>query len=130
MEPIRTNLLEEDEHAQKVGIKASIRIAIPSKKVKEATAIFRSLIEETRLQDGCLSCRLYQDILEDQSLMLEEVWMSQKDLERHLRSDKFLAVLFAMEMSAKAPEVRFEEISQCSGIETIERARAQPEGLK
>jgi hypothetical protein len=59
--------------------------------------------------------------------MLEEIWSSQKLLERHLRSDKLLALLLVMEMATEAPEVRFEVISHCSGIETIEKVRVKPD---
>ena len=48
------------------------------------------MIEQTRFEPGSVSCRLYQDALEKRALMLEEIWTSEKDLERHLRSDKFL----------------------------------------
>lgn len=47
----------------------------------------------TKPESGCISCRLYHDVRERRALMLGEVWASEKDLHRHLRSDKFRTVL-------------------------------------
>jgi len=85
------------------------------------------MIEQTRLEEGCISCRLYGDVQEQGALMLEEIWTSEKDLERHLRSNKFLAVLLVVEMATKIPEIRFDVISQSTGIDTIEKVRAKPD---
>lgn len=117
----------EDQKEPKCPAKATIRICISGKKRKEAVIVLRDLMEETKLKTGCVSCRLYQDVQEDRWLMLEEIWTSQKDLERHLSSDKFLSVLLVMEMATEVPEVRFEVISHCSGIETIEKVRVKPD---
>jgi quinol monooxygenase YgiN len=113
----------EGQHESKWHVKATIRMSISGKKRKEAVIVLKDLIEEIKLQEGCVSCRLYHDVHEDHWLMLEEIWASQKLLERHLRSDKFLSVLLVMEMASQVPEVRFEVISHCSGLETIEKVR-------
>jgi quinol monooxygenase YgiN len=117
----------EDQHEAKRRIDASIRIIIPAKKRKEALIILSSLIEQTKLEGGCISCRLYRDVQDERALMLEEIWTGEKDLERHLRSDKFLAVLLVVEMATEFPEVRFDLISHSTGIDTIEKARAKPD---
>ena len=117
----------EGQEEPKCPVKATIRISISGKKRKEAVIVLRDLMAETKLTEGCVSYRLYQDVQEDRWLMLEEIWTSQKLLERHLRSDRFLSVLLVMEMATEVPEVRFEVISHCSGIETIEKARAKPD---
>jgi quinol monooxygenase YgiN len=115
----------EGQEAQS-RIDASIRITIPAKKRKEALAVLSSMVEQTKLEEGCISCRLYRDVQEDGSLMLEEIWTSEKDLERHLRSDTFFSVLLVIEMATQFPEVRFDMISRSTGIDTIERVRANP----
>jgi len=102
---------------------ATIRMTIPAKKRKEALVILGSIIEQTRLEEGCISCRLYQEVKDDRALMLEESWSSKAGLDRHLASDKFRTVLLVVEMSAESPEIRFDAISHSAGIETIEKVR-------
>jgi len=121
----RVTATGEDQLVAKSRIDASIRIIIPSKKRKEALIILSSLIEQTKLEEGCVSCRLYRDVQEERALMLAETWASEKDMERHLSSDKFLAVLLVVEMASEFPEIRFDVISDSTGIETIEKARAK-----
>ena len=127
MELKRDALTAEGRQDAKSRIDATIRITIPAKKRKEALVILGSLIEQTKLEEGCISCRLYRDVQEERALMLEQIWASEEDLERHLRSNKFLAVLLAIEMATEFPEVRFDVIARSTGIDTIEKARAKPE---
>ena len=58
-------------------------------------------------------------------LWLEELWMSDEEVKRHLRSDKYRKVLLVIEMAAEPPEIRFDTIIHSSGVETIEQARTQ-----
>jgi quinol monooxygenase YgiN len=127
MELSRVALNMEDQQEAKSRIDASIRMIIPAKKRKEALIILSSLIEQTRLEEGCISCRLYQDVQEQRALLLEEIWTSKKDLERHLRSDKFLTALLVVEMATESPEIRFDVISHSTGIDAIEKVRAKPD---
>ena len=54
--------------------------------------------------------------------MLEELWISQADVQRHLRSDKYRKILLVAEMAAEPPEIRFDTIDQSAGMERIEQA--------
>jgi quinol monooxygenase YgiN len=86
--------------------------------------ILRSVAERTRVQPGCISCRLYHDAKEEDVIMIEEVWRSQEELERHLRSAEYRNVLLVVELAYKEPEIRFSTFSHSTGVETIEKARS------
>ncbi len=104
-------------------ILATIRMTIPSKKRNEALKILRSMAKRCELQSGYLGCHIYEDVREDNVLMFEEMWRSEEDLDRHLRSKEYRNVLLVMEMALKHPEVMFNTVSTSTGIETIEKAR-------
>ena len=106
-----------------IPIHASIRVNIGLKKRREARLILGSIIEQTQFEEGCISCRLYQDVLIKGVFMLEEIWTSEQALHRHLQSDKFHTVLLVIEMAAEAPEIRFDTIAHSTGISTIKKAR-------
>lgn len=108
-------------------IRASFRLLLPPEKRKEALIILKSVMQQTELASGCNCCRLYQDFSNKSAVMLEETWEDERELQRHLGSDNFLAVLLVMEMSPERPEVRFDVISYSTGMETIEKIRARPE---
>jgi len=104
-------------------ILATVRMAIPPQKRDEALKILRLTADQCRVRPSCLSCRIYEDVLEQNVLMFEERWGSQDDLERHLRSEEYYRVLLVMEMALKQPEISFDTILGSTGIETVEKAR-------
>jgi len=104
-------------------ILATIRMTIPAEKFGEALRILRLIAEQSRVQLGCLSCRVYRNAQEDNVLLFEQLWSNEADLERHLRSEEYRKVLLVLEMANKQPEIRFDTILSSAGIETIEKAR-------
>jgi quinol monooxygenase YgiN len=100
---------------------------IPVKKQNEALEILLSMSEQIQFEPGCISCRIYRDVHEERALMFEEIWASEKYLQRHLRSDQYRKILLVVEMAEEPPEIRFETITHSSGVETIEKARNQTE---
>jgi quinol monooxygenase YgiN len=105
-------------------ILSTIRMKIPTQKSDEALKIFRMVAELCRDDPGCLRCHIYGDLQEKNVLMLEEVWKTEEDLERHLSLDEYRNLLLVLEMALKQPEIRFDTISSSTGIETIEKARS------
>ena len=108
-------------------VRSTIRMLIPVQKQNEVLEILGSMTEQIQFEPGCISSRLYRDVQENRALMLEEIWSSEKYLQRHLSSDKFHTVLLVVEMAAEPPEIRFDMISYSTGIETIEKDRAKPD---
>ena len=107
-------------------IHSHIRMVIPPQKRGEALKILRSTAERNKILPGCLDSRIYEDLQEENVLMFEELWRSDEELEQHLRSDEYRRVLLVLEMALQNPEVRFNQVSSSSGIETIEKARTSP----
>ena len=59
---------------------------------------------------------------DERAIMIEELWASDEDLQRHLRSDKYHKVLLVVEMALEPPEIRFDTINHSAGVESIEQA--------
>jgi len=104
-------------------ILSTIRVTIPPKKRGEVLEIVRSVAEQCRDNPGCLSYHIYGDLQEKNALMLEEVWMTDEDLDRHIRSGEYRELLQVLETAPKQPEIRFNTILKSTGIETIENIR-------
>ena len=98
---------------------------MPVQKVREAVDILGSVAEQTRIQPGCISCRIYHDEQEENVVMMDEVWRTQEEHECHLRSAEYRKVLLVVEMAKEKPEIKFSEFSESTGVETIEKARSQ-----
>jgi quinol monooxygenase YgiN len=105
-------------------IHATIRIVTSPENHDEAFAILYSMAQHIRVESGCIACRVYQNAHEDRALLFEEIWKSEEDLNRHIRSDEYRHVLLVVEMAVEKPEIRFETVSHVTGMETIEKVRA------
>jgi quinol monooxygenase YgiN len=109
-------------------LRSTIRMRIPPQKRSEALLILVSLSEQVQFEKGCISCRLYCGVEDEDVILLEELWSNFEDLHRHLRSHRYRELLLVVEMAAEPPEIRFDTIAQTSGMETIEQARTAPGG--
>ena len=98
---------------------------IPLEKQSEALEILGSMSEQIQFEPGCISSRIYRGVDEEGAILIEELWMSEEEVKRHLRSDKYRKILLVVEMATEPPEIRFDTISHSSGVETIELARTQ-----
>ena len=97
---------------------------IPSQKSAEVLKILRSVVDLCKYDSGNLSCHIYRDLEKENVIMIEEMWRSQEDLERHLRSEEYRNLLLVVELALECPEIKFNTISSSTGIETIEQTRS------
>jgi quinol monooxygenase YgiN len=106
-------------------IQTTLTLSLPPEKRAELLGIICSIAERVRVKRGCIACYVSQDVKDTEMIRYEELWERQEDMERHLRSDDYRTILFAMEMSSHAPDVRFSNIEETTGMETIERVRQE-----
>jgi len=59
------------------------------------------------------------------AILLDELWLSEAELQHHLRSERYRKILLVVEMAQEPPEIRFDIIVRSSGVDTIEKARNQ-----
>jgi quinol monooxygenase YgiN len=105
-------------------IHASLRMVLHPEKQGEVLRILNPMAERIRLEPGCLACNIYQDVRDARVIMLEQIWRSEPDMGRHLRSDQYRNILLVMEMALEPPEVSFKTVTDSTGFETIQKARA------
>ncbi len=104
-------------------ISALLRIPVSERNRDEITRLLRSLVEPTRVETGCIGCRLYHELKDPDVLTWVEEWETRNDLDRHLRSPRFNKILAALDMAEAQPEVRFDTVVETSGMQLIEEAR-------
>jgi quinol monooxygenase YgiN len=110
-------------------VHSTIRMEMTPGKAKEALEVLCPLAERTRAEPGCIICRIYRDVQQEHTIMIEELWDSQEQLERHLCSSGYQRVLLVVEMAKGQPEIRFNAISHTSGFEAIAEARSHDGNL-
>ena len=107
-------------------VRSTIRMLIPLNKQSEALEILEKVSGMIQFEPSCISTRLYRGVDEVRAIMIEELWTSEEDVLRHLRSEAYHRVLLVIEMAEELPEIRFDTINCSSGVETIEKARNRP----
>lgn len=90
---------------------------------KDLLQVLFSSLGPTRVQPGCVECRLYQDCSDTNTLYLESRWETSDDLICHVRSDAYKRLLLLMELGAEAPSIEFFTVSEVRGLDFIESAR-------
>lgn len=104
-------------------IRSTARMLLPHQKYGEVLRILRLIVEQSRVLPGCMSSRLYKDLEEKNTILIEGIWLDQESLESYLRSEEYHKLLLVAELSLEHPEIKFDTISESTGIETIKKAR-------
>jgi quinol monooxygenase YgiN len=78
------------------------------------------MLEPARVERGCLSYRLYEDIEDRNAFVLLEEWATQEDLERHISKPSQRRLLALMDLLSEQPELRFNTVSHTAGMDLIE----------
>jgi quinol monooxygenase YgiN len=110
-------------------IVAAIRIVAGPDNIEEILEVLASVIGPTRGRPGCIDCRVYQDLEDNNTIVYEERWQNQVRLYRHLRSRLYTHVLAVIDMSAVPPEIQFNTIAESMGMELIKKARKNEEKI-
>ena len=100
-----------------------ISVSVSQKKKQELGKALGSLVGPTQVQRGCLSCRLFQSLRQQDGLQLEARWECQEDLILHLQSEDYKRLLILMELSTTPPVVEFLYVAEVRGLELVEKAR-------
>jgi len=92
---------------------------------RELQAALSFLLGPTRVESGCVSCHLYQDVSDPNGFQFECIWRTEADFVHHLRSEIYKQLLILMELSAEKPIVQFHTVSVTQGLEFVHTSRQQ-----
>ena len=108
-------------------ITVTLRMKVSHKRRKDVMNSARLILGPTRIQSGCISCRLYQDLDDSEAVFLVEEWESREKLDRHFNSEQCRIMLSLMEASDQFPEIKINTVSKLEGLEAIEAVTRGPE---
>lgn len=82
----------------------------------------RGMLEPARVERGCLSYNLYEDVENRNTFVLLEEWASAEDLASHVLKDDERRLIALMDILNTQPEFQFNTVSDTSGMDFIEEA--------
>jgi len=95
---------------------------------KELQAALSYLLGPTRVEPGCVSCHLFQDVTNPNGFQFECLWETEAHFVRHVRSEIYRQLLILMELSAQVPSVQFHAVSDTKGLDFVRVNREQLTG--
>jgi len=101
-------------------ILATLRMIVRPERRSDFLETMRSMLEPTRVERGCLSYRLYQDVEDKNAFVLLETWATQENLESHIRKENQQRLLLLMDLLSEQPELRFNTVSHTARMDLIE----------
>ncbi|MFI5295942.1 MAG: putative quinol monooxygenase [Thermodesulfovibrionales bacterium] len=101
-------------------ILVTLRMIVRPERRNGLLETMRGMLEPVRVERGCLSYRLYEDVEDRNTFLLVEEWKTKRDLEDHLHTDNQRRLLALMDLLSEQPELRFNAVSHTAGMELIE----------
>ena len=104
-----------------------VRITMNSliEKRTEVRQTLLSMIEPTEKEKGCLSCHVFRDIEDRNVFSLIAEWETRKDLDDHIRSDRFGVLLGTKSLLCEPQQIEIHTVSYSEGMEAVNAARAK-----
>jgi quinol monooxygenase YgiN len=82
-----------------------IKMKVLPVKRRELLLTLSSIVEQVRNQSGCLNAVVYQNIEDDNELLIKEEWSTPKDSDAHLASDLFTILKGAEGLMRQPPGI-------------------------
>ncbi|MDD1751356.1 MAG: antibiotic biosynthesis monooxygenase [Methanothrix sp.] len=101
-------------------IQATLKMIVRPERRDDLLDTMKGMLEPTRVERGCLSYRLYEDIENRNAFILLEEWATQEDLERHISKDNQRQLLTLLDLLSEQPELRYNTVSHTAGMDLIE----------
>lgn len=104
-------------------ILATLRMVVRPESRYDLLETMRGMLEPARVERGCLTYRLCEDVENRNAFVLLEEWETPEDLERHILTDNHRRLLALVDLLSEQPELRFNTVSHTAGMELIEKVR-------
>jgi quinol monooxygenase YgiN len=99
----------------------SISVSAKPHKRSELLSALIQIRDSTLKESGCKAGRIYQEIDDANLINLEENWVHRTDLDTHLCSDIFGALLGAVKLLGEYHEIRINDEAHTEGMDAIKR---------
>jgi len=77
------------------------------------------MIEPARVERGCISYSLHEDVQNNNTFTLVEEWKTREDLDKHVRKDSCRRLFALMDLLSDPPQLQFNTVSETAGVELI-----------
>lgn len=108
-------------------VRMTVSLDAPSvRSAQDFVDAFRFLIPATKLEPGCLGCRVWKD--PNATVHYTEEWTTEATMRERVLSQAFTLLLSILE-SAKHPHVQFDFVTSTRGLDYLAEVRSPNSGM-
>lgn len=111
-------------------VQFELRLVPPLQRVEEVIQALRCFIGPTKAEPGYLSCAIYLNAEQSNSILYQERWVSWEALTSHVRMSRYASLIELMETAIEPPLLQFHDVSETRGIEFLQKIRGVPDPVK
>ena len=86
---------------------AAVKLKGRKEKRREIMQTIEGITDQVKMNQGCLGVNCYQDINDRNTFYYMQEWQTQQDLDEHLQSKLFSALLGIKSILSESPQVEF-----------------------
>jgi quinol monooxygenase YgiN len=104
-------------------VRLAVALAAPACGTRQLVDAFQFLALPTRLEPGCLACRVWIEDGDEPTVRYVEEWATEEAMRRRVRSERFTLLLEVLESASEAPGIRFDFVTETRGLDYVAEVR-------
>jgi quinol monooxygenase YgiN len=100
-----------------------IKMTVSEDKRNEVLGTIKSLLDQIRHEQGCVSCHCYRDVEAEDVVIFTQEWKTNEAFTTHLRSGYFKILQGAMKLLSMESEIRVNTIIATDDVEALAALR-------
>jgi quinol monooxygenase YgiN len=104
-------------------VRLAVALAATGYVTSHVVHALRLLASPTRVEPGCLGCRVWTEEAEESTVRYVEEWATEEAMRRRVRSAPFTQLLEVLESAVAPPCVQFDFVAETRGLDYVAEVR-------
>ncbi len=104
-------------------VRLAVVLVAPARGTDQLVHALRLLASPTRIEPGCLGCRVWTEDSEESIVRYEEEWATEGAMRLHVRSARFTRLLEVLESAQAPPGIQFDFVTETRGLDYVAEVR-------
>jgi quinol monooxygenase YgiN len=104
-------------------VRLAVALVAPERGAQQLVHALRFLASATRLEEGCLGCRVWTEETDEFTVRYVEEWTTEESIRLRVRSERFTRLLEVFESAQEAPCVQFDFVMETRGLDYVAEVR-------
>ena len=106
-------------------VRLAVSLVAPVGGNQQLVHALRFLASPTRLEPGCLGCRVWTEESDESIVRYVEEWTTEEAMRLRVKSERFTSLLEVFESSREAPTVQFDFVRETRGLDYVAEVRGR-----